>query len=271
MITQLAKMTWPDVNEAVRAGRVVLIPVGAMEQHGPHLPIDTDVLIPTTLCERAAAQASDLFVTALPIPYGYNEHNMEFPGTVHIEWDHFVNYCTDVAKSFARMGFRHILLVNGHGSNANLLETAARLVTMRTPAKCASVSWFSLGTEEIRRLRQSEMPGGMSHGCELETSVYLHIAPQDVRRDQIQKEIWNSRSRYFAWDLMAPSPVRFISERSTTSHSGVRGDPTVATPEKGERIAQAVVDALITVARDFKALDSELLEPRSYIVAAGQV
>lgn len=266
MTTQLAKMTWPEVNDAVRADRIVLVPVGAMEQHGPHLPIDTDILLPTTLCERAATAAPDLFVTAVCIPYGYNEHNMTFPGTVHIQWDHFVNYCTDVASSFAHMGFRYILLVNGHGSNAILLETAARLVTIRTKSKCASLSWFSLGTEEIRRVRESPMPGGMSHACELETSVYMHLAPKDVRMDQIKKEIWNSKSPLFSWDLMAPSPIRFVNERSRTSHSGVRGDPTVATPEKGERIASAVVADMIRLGRDFKALEAELLPPISHIV-----
>ena len=265
-VTHLGKMTWPEVNEAVRQEKVVLIPAGAMEQHGPHLPVDTDILLPTSLCEAAAAKAPELFVTAFCIPYGFNEHNMEFPGTVHIGWDTFVNYCTDAASSFARMGFRNIVFVNGHGSNAILLETAARLVTMRTKAKCAMVSWFSLGTGEIRKVRQSEMPGGMSHACELETSVYMHFAPEDVRTSEIRKEIWNSKSRFFAWDLMAPSPVRLVNERSRTSHSGVRGDPTLATAEKGKRIADAVVDELIEVGRDLKALDVELLPATSHIV-----
>lgn len=266
MNTQLGKMTWPEVNDAVKAGRVVLVPAGAMEQHGPHLPIDVDLLLPTSLCEGAAAQAPDLFVTAFGIPYGYNEHNMEFPGTVHIEWDHFIHYCTDVGLSFARQGFRHILFVNGHGSNAVLLETAARLVTMRSQATCAAVSWFSLAAEEYKKVREAEMPGGASHACELETSVYMHFAPDDVRRGEIKKEIWNSKSRFFAWDLMAPSPVRLTHERSRTSHSGVRGDPTVATPEKGARIAQAVIEQLIALGRDLKALEGELFPPISHIV-----
>ena len=265
-MNDLGKMTWPEVNEAVQQKKVVLIPAGAMEQHGPHLPIDTDILLPVSLCDLAAEKAPDLFVTTFCIPYGFNEHNMEFPGTIHIEWDHFVNYCTDVASSFARMGFRNILFVNGHGSNAILLETASRLVTMRTKAQCAMVSWFSLGTETIKEVRQSQMPGGMSHGCELETSVYMHFAPDDVRTSEIRKEIWNSKSKYFAWDLMAPAPVRLVNERSRTSHSGVRGDPTLARAEKGSRIAAAVVDALIQVGKDMKALHDELLPPISHII-----
>src|SRR5579884_1051439 len=100
----LAKMTWEDVNDAVSARRVVLVPVGAIEQHGPHLPIDTDNLSVTAVCERAAEAAPDLLVCAPPIHYGFNEHNMDFPGTVTVDADHFVHYCTDVAKSFGRMG-----------------------------------------------------------------------------------------------------------------------------------------------------------------------
>ena len=205
-------------------------------------------------------------MTAFGIPYGYNEHNMEFPGTVDIAWDHFVNFCSDVGMSYAHMGFRHILFVNGHGSNATLLETTTRLVTMRSKAMCASVNWWSLAAEEIRNVRESEMPGGMSHACELETSLYLHIAPGDVRRAEIRKEIWNSQSRFFKWDLMAQSPVRLVNRRSATSHSGVRGDPTLATADKGERIAAAAVSTLVEIGRDFRQLQQELLPPVSYIV-----
>jgi creatinine amidohydrolase len=106
----------------------------------------------------------------------------------------------------------------------------------------------------------------MSHGCELETSVYMHFAPGDVRTSETRKEIWNSKSKYFAWNLMAPAPVRLVNERSKTSHSGVRGDPTLATAEKGRRIAAAVVDAFIQAGTDMKALEAELLPPISHII-----
>jgi creatinine amidohydrolase/Fe(II)-dependent formamide hydrolase-like protein len=72
----------------------------------------------------------------------YNEYNMKSPGTVHGERDHFGSYCTDVVSSVARMGFHHVLLKNGHSSNAVLIEAAAKLLTMRIKAICASLSWF---------------------------------------------------------------------------------------------------------------------------------
>src|SRR3954454_6720011 len=124
-----ATMTWEEVNEAVEDGRMVLIPVAAIEQHCRHLPIDMDNVAVTHICDRAAEQRPDLLLSVPPIHYGFNEHNMDFPGTITVQMETFLNYCADVADSFARQGFTRILFVNGHGSNAGLLNYAARKVT----------------------------------------------------------------------------------------------------------------------------------------------
>jgi creatinine amidohydrolase len=259
----LAKMTWEDVNEAVLARKVVLLPVGAIEQHGPHLPVDTDNLSVTAICERASAEDPELLVCAPPIHYGFNEHNMDFPGTVTVDPEHFVHYCTDVAKSFGRMGFRRVLLVNGHGSNAHLLEQAARMATLFSPAKVATVSYWALITEEFAAIRQSPFPGGTSHACEFETSTYLYLDPAHVKRDRIVPGI-RSHTRYFWEDLMGASPVKFTDWRSTQTDTGIGGDPTLATAEKGERIVKAAVAKIIEVAREFRDLPSR--PRRSFIV-----
>lgn len=249
----LAKMTWADVREAALARRVVVVPVGAIEQHGPHLPVDTDNLSVTTVCERAAAAAPDLLLCAPPMHYGFNEHNMDFPGTVTVDPDHFVHYCTDVAKSFGRMGFRRVLLVNGHGSNAHLLEQAARLATLQSPAKVASLSYWALIVEEFGAIRQSPFPGGTSHACEFETSVYLALDPGHVKRDRITSDI-RAQTKYFWEDLMATSPVRFTDWRSTQTETGIGGDPTLATAAKGEQIVAAAAARIVEVAREFRDL-----------------
>ncbi len=249
----LAKMTWEDVNDAVSARRVVLVPVGAIEQHGPHLPIDTDNLSVTAVCERAAEAAPDLLVCAPPIHYGFNEHNMDFPGTVTVDADHFVHYCTDVAKSFGRMGFRRVLLVNGHGSNAHLLEQAARTATLASPAKVASVSYWALITEEFAAMRESPFPGGTSHACEFETSAYLYLDAEHVKRDRIVPGI-RAHTKYFWEDLMGASPVRFTDWRSTQTETGIGGDPTLATAKKGRQIVEAAAARIVEVAREFRDL-----------------
>lgn len=262
MSHSLAKMTWEDVREAALARRVVLVPVGAIEQHGPHLPVDTDNLSVTEVCERAAAAAPDLLLCAPPIHYGFNEHNMDFPGTVTVDPDHFVHYCTDVAKSFGRMGFRRVLLVNGHGSNAHLLEQAARLATLQSPAKVASVSYWALVVEEFSAIRESPFPGGTSHACEFETSVYLALDPEHVRRDRIVPGI-RAQTRYFWEDLMGASPVRFTDWRSTQTETGIGGDPTLATAQKGMKIVEAAAARLAEVAREFR--DLHIGERKSFL------
>src|SRR3954465_13619043 len=104
-------MTWPEVNEAVLQRRVVLLPVGAIEQHGPHLPVDVDNRIVSWLCDEAARPRPDLLLSVPPIHYGFNEHNMGFPGTISVEVQNLLGYVGDVVLSFVRQGHTRVVLV----------------------------------------------------------------------------------------------------------------------------------------------------------------
>ena len=121
------KLTWPEVRQAAQEEKAILLPVAAIEQHGPHLPIDTDNMAALAVCERAAEAAPDKLLCAPPIHYGFNEHNMDFPGTISVQAQRFIDYCYDVAVSFAHHRFPIILFVNGHASNDPLLQVSARL------------------------------------------------------------------------------------------------------------------------------------------------
>ena len=127
-----AEMTWPECKVAADQGRVAVVPVGTYEDHGHHLPIDVDVVLSSEICERAVARIPDEAVLAPAVTHGYSPHHMDFPGTITIKWDTFVNYVRDVCCSLAHHGFTRILLVNGHGSNAPLVEMAARLTILET-------------------------------------------------------------------------------------------------------------------------------------------
>src|SRR5580765_2993553 len=115
------RLTWPEVRRAAGEDRVALIPVATLEDHGPHLPIDTDLRITNEICRRAAEQRPDDIVLLPAIPHGYDPHHMDFPGAITIGWDTFTKYCTDVGVSLARHGFHRMLFLNGHGSNQNLV------------------------------------------------------------------------------------------------------------------------------------------------------
>ncbi|MEO7649261.1 MAG: creatininase family protein, partial [Bryobacteraceae bacterium] len=204
------EFTWPEIRDAVAEGRVAVLPVGTVEQHGPHLPLVTDVLTASEMSRRAVERMPREAVLLPPVYYSFNEHHMDFPGTIAIEGPTIINYVTDIGKSLAHHGFRKILLVNGHGSNVPFLDVAARNITNGTDAICAMASWWSLIPKELlQELRESEFPGGMAHGCELETSVLLYLRGDLVRMEHAARDINFQRTEFFYWDLQSPSPVVF--------------------------------------------------------------
>ncbi len=115
------------------------------------------------------------------------------------------------------------------------------------------VSWWSLAEPALSEVRESEYPGGLSHGCELETSVILHFRPDLVYMDRAEKDISYPRGKYFFWDLQRPSRVHFQEFFSRNSRTGTKGDPTSATAEKGRRVVECVVENMIELVREFRA------------------
>jgi len=247
------EMTWPEVRDLDK-DRVVLIPVGTLEDHGPHLPIDTDVRLVSEVCRLAAERASGEVVLLPAVVHGYSPHHMDFPGTVTIEWSTFVEYVLDVCRSLARHGFRRMLIVNGHGSNQNLVEMAARLTVVEFPGVlCAAMFYLTgpRGRAAIDRVRESEYPGGIAHACELETSLYLAIKPELVKMEETVKEIGYPRSE-FVWFDFVDGPVKMMEHWSAMSKSGVMGDPTKASVEKGRFLLEAAADEIVEVVRDLR-------------------
>src|SRR5579862_2372066 len=215
------EFTWPEIREAVAQNRVCVLPVGTVEQHGPHLPLVTDVLTATEMSRRAIERMPEEAVLMPSVYYSFNEHHMDFPGTIAIEGPTIIRYVTDIGRSLAHHGFRKILLVNGHGSNVPFLDIAARNITNQTEAICAMVSWWKLVPKAVfEELRESEKPGGMAHGCELETSVLLHLRPDLVHMDKAERDISFAPTEFFYWDLEAPSPIIFQEFFSRYSRTG---------------------------------------------------
>lgn len=244
--------SWPELREAARAERVVLLPVGTIEQHGPHLPLATDCITAREMSRLAVERIPDEAILMPQVSYAFNEHHLDFPGTIAVEGETFIRYVTDVGKSVAYHGFRKLLFINGHGSNVPFLDIAARNITNHTEAICALAPWWKLAEPAITEIRESEWPGGMSHGCELETSVLLHLRPDLVDMSQAVRDIHAAPSRWLYRDLQRPGPVTFMEFFSRFSKTGINGDPTLATAEKGRRVVECVVENLIDLIREFR-------------------
>ena len=223
------KLTWPEIAEAVEAKKIAIVPCGAVEQHGPHLPLDVDMLLVSGVALGCGKKMPEKVLVLPTVQYGYTGHVMDFPGTINIHYQHFIEYVLDICKSLAYHGFKKILLLNGHGSNMPNLDLAARRCNVETDAECAFGAWWSLLTVDPQFLpnwRESEFPGGCAHAGEL------------VRKDKIKsgKISFNEEKSKFRWvDLFGAGPVQCTSWTASYSESGVLGEAELATAEKGKR------------------------------------
>jgi creatinine amidohydrolase len=232
--------TWLELRELARRDDVVVvIPTATLEDHGYHLPIDTDVRLVEAVTEggvlrfNAAGEArAMLFPTAV---HGYTPHHMDFPGTVTLRWDTFVQTLVQCGTSLTRHGFDRILIVNGHGSNAPLVDMAARLINLEHRGAVCMASTLYLSSPESAEVLEAHRAsgyGGMSHACELETSLYLALRPDLVQMDKAVREVpdWNDN---VANDWPGGGPLSYWPHWSALTESGVMGDATVASEQAG--------------------------------------
>jgi creatinine amidohydrolase len=253
------ELTWPEINEAVLARKVVLLPIGSTEQHGHHLPLDVDNFLARSVCLETARRIPRDVLVMPTIPYGYNEHALDFPGTIHVTYHHFIEYCLDVCKSVAHAGFDRLIIVDGHGSNEHLCEFIARRATLETDALFASTMWTNLGTEAFNAVRESGI-GGAAHACELETSVYLHLAPERVQMDKAADHYGGAAgqegSTFLQVDLARPlPPMKVVQWTSGATPTGVSGAATLATAAKGKATLDGAASNLVAFIREFRAME----------------
>jgi creatinine amidohydrolase len=246
-------LSWPELRDLAATGPVVVLPVGTTEQHGPHLPLSTDYLTASTIARAAVEQIYPHALVMEAVPYSFNEHHMDFPGTIHIDVHTIIDYIAAIGTSVAHHGFRHLVLFNGHGSNVPFLDVAARMITNRTNAICALASWWSLLRPEDLAWRESAFPGGFSHGCEAETSLLLHITPDLVDMKQAVRTMDDVQtSEHIWWDLAGSSGVFFQEFFSRNTATGVQGDATLATEEKGRLLFAAATRRLSAFLEEFR-------------------
>ena len=243
------RLTWPEMNEAIGMQKVVLLPTGSTEQHGRHLPLDTDAFLVESVCMEVGRRAADRVLVLPTVAYGLNMHHIDFPGTIHIEPETFIAFCLNVTKSVAYHGFQKILLVNGHGSNGPLVDLVARKTVLATQSLCAAVNYIGLAMDAFREVQETPV---VAHADELETSLYLYLAPERVRMDQAAAGC-DVVGTYLSSDSTPNYPVRFSDYWGRWTQRGVHGDPTVATPEKGRVIFEAAVTRTIEIVDEWRA------------------
>ncbi len=241
------RLTWEEMNEAIAAQRLVVLPTGSTEQHGPHLPLDVDAFLVESVCLEIGRRAADRVLVLPPVSYGLNMHHIDFPGTIHIEPEVFIAFCLNITKSVAYHGFQKILLVNGHGSNTPLVDLVARKTVLQTPSLCAAVGYYNLAVAAFEAVRETPV---MAHADEFETSLFLHLAPERVRFDKAVAG-GDVTGTYMSSD--STKTVRLNDFWGRWTKTGVHGDPTKATAAKGKVIFEAAVTGLIAVVDELRS------------------
>ena len=254
----LTEMSGQEVREALEHTRAILIPLGATEDHGPHLPLGTDSMEAREICRRTAIRLEALgcpVVIGPVIPFGTSSFHMGFPGTVSIRSETLTKLLFEVCMSLYESGFRDFILIHGHdGSLPSMMVSAQEIVDARKDTRAVVLNWLAPLSKVYHTIQTSTK--GEGHGGEGETARLLVTHPElvhpelgrahHVPREQMRK-------------VQGPDHVKtggaiFYGTRSYMDHTpyGHIGDPTLATAETGEKGYNAIVDWLTaTIKRDF--------------------
>jgi creatinine amidohydrolase/Fe(II)-dependent formamide hydrolase-like protein len=253
------EMSWPEATETLKRIDVALLPIGAVEQHGPHLPLDTDAFDAAYLAKRVAEACSDPRPLVLPlIPYGVSYHHEGFKGTVSVSNHALENMVYDVGMSLAANGIRKLIIINGHGGNAPALNFAAQRIN-RDAKIFVCVDTGESSDVDINGL--AETPNDV-HAGEIETSTTLAVRPHLVKRDLARAAIPSFSSRYL--NFSSTRGVNWYAYTRNISQSGVMGDPTRASADKGARIWEMMVAHLAAFVEDLKNLTLEEIHQKRY-------
>lgn len=180
----LAELTWQEVNEIRDLVELVLIPVGSNEQHGPNLALRMDTTGAFEFARRASARMAPRLLVTPALSFGVSHHHMNFPGTITLTPETFIQIIVEVIQSLQHHGFERFMIVNGHGGNIAAIDIAA----VRARAELAvpfvgACTYFSFFDDEAKRRHGATPVNG--HACEIETSIALYMMPEIVRRDAL--------------------------------------------------------------------------------------
>ena len=227
--------TWEELGEAAKAGAIAVVPFGSMEQHGPMLPLDTDIRIAEKVAMDGAQAALDTFgircVVLPPLPFGLALHHMRFTGTISFQPETYVAAIADILRCVVRHGFHRIAVVSGHGGNEPALHLGLeKIVAEFADTQALRIALFrghrdqefAKRSPEIWKDQPSEGQPGI-HAARWETSETLADRPHLVRREKMVKP------------QQRPDVPEFVWLTQELTQTGAFGDPSLARADLGER------------------------------------
>jgi creatinine amidohydrolase len=248
----LGERNWTEIEDLT--GRVVVLPLGSLEQHGHHLPLLTDTMIGTEIARRAEVELGDAALFLPPLWVGASDHHRAFSGTVSISNSVYVDVLIDILESLIAGGFRRIFLLNAHGGNITPGRMAIYDVQLRHRDKpdlwLAFSSWWTIAAEQVAALTNvtQEM---VTHACEQESSMILRLRPELVKLEVARGANIPFESAFYFPDFSRPSRVDVPRAFDQLSVTGAFGHPEIASTEKGEALFGAAVQEVVAFIREF--------------------
>lgn len=257
---RLGKLTWDESAQLAKSTDAVLLPVGATEQHGRHMPLDTDAFTATNWSELTALEAQKQGLTVLVAPtlnFGVSWYHRNFSGSIWLSPGLFIDVVVEICKSLTKQGFTRKVIVNCHGGNAAALTVAINRLYDETGERVLLAQWWELASDVVKEM----MVSGVIHAEEAETSFALalgqRVLMEKARRDAFDRGktvlergyAWSRHAKYdgtFKGGFVNP-PMDLIDD---ISESGTVGDATLATKEKGRKILDTLVRRLVEVCED---------------------
>ncbi len=240
---KLSDITWEEAEDALNKYSIVMLPIGGgTKEHGPHLPGGTDYFVVEELANRVVEQAP---VVLLPtLPYAYYPAFIDWPGSVSIEADHFMDIVSDIIKSFVRHGIEKFLILDGGVSTHCPMKILSSDLHNELGIEVGVTDILGLGKEVDDKVCEQEFGG---HADESETSSMLAIRPDLVKLDRAVKERMDPRP-----GTVSDKGIRKVAVRGKMlTENGINGDPTLADSEKGEKIIRAKVKDIVDFINNF--------------------
>lgn len=253
-MSELKTMTWKEIRRVVEPKALAVVPVASFEQHGPHLPVETDTLITSKVAIAVDQHLQEKGIKSYLTPtlwLGCSPHHLDL-FAISLNPALYAQVLINIGDSLLSAGFQRIFFLNGHGGNSALAQVAMNTLALKSKALIGCGAYWELARETIRELRESS-PQGMAHAGELETSLMQYLFPSLVK-DELAAPCYPKLPPQAAIDMTDAGPLRFGMEFSELNPEGNLGDPSLASSEKGRRFFMAIVNAVADQLAEFVKL-----------------
>lgn len=251
--------SWPELAERLKAVDTAILPCGAIEQHGPHLPLDLDYFDAVYLAKKVAEACRDPKPFVLPaVPYGVSYHHSDFKGTICVTNNALSALIYDIGMSVAHNGIKKLVILNGHGDNAPTLNYAAQMIN-RDARIFVCVETGETSDVDIYRLTDTQND---IHAGEIETSTALAVRPELVDMGKAVDETLDLDNEFL--DFTSDRGVSWFVHTKRLSNSGVMGNATRGSAEKGQKMWDIMIAKMTEFVETIKNTPSDKLYQNRY-------